>query len=186
MNDQDIIRLLEQRSEQGLAELKNTYADYLFTIANSILTDREDSEECVNDVYLRVWNSIPPNHPEVLSSFIGRIARNLALDTLKKRQAQKRGSGVGSTQLEKLDNFLTQPSVFLQGEESDDIRAAMDRFLRNLSSVEREVFTDHYLYSTPLASIAAQREMTLSCVTSMLFRLRKRLKAVLVQSEIRI
>ena len=91
MDDEGIIRLYWDRDETAITETSKKYGKYCFSIAYSILNDHEDSEECVNDTYTKVWNSIPPKKPSILSAFIGRIVRNLALDRYKRKTAQKRG-----------------------------------------------------------------------------------------------
>ena len=80
MTDQEIIQLYRQRSEEALKQTQDVYGRYLFSIAQSILPDGEDSRECVNDALLRAWDSIPPAEPECLQTFLGKITRNLAID----------------------------------------------------------------------------------------------------------
>ena len=88
MDDEGIIRLYWNRDETAISETSTKYGKYCFSIANSILHNNEDSEECVNDTYTKVWNSIPPQKPSVFSAFIGRIVRNLALDRFKRKTAE--------------------------------------------------------------------------------------------------
>ena len=85
MKDVRIIELFWQRDETALTEVENKYANYCFAIAWKILMNREDSEECVNDTWLAAWNTIPPKRPSILPSFLGRITRNFAIDTLRKK-----------------------------------------------------------------------------------------------------
>ena len=85
MEDEKIIELFWQRDETALTEVENKYANYCFAIAWKILMNREDSEECVNDTWLAAWNTIPPKRPSILPSFLGRITRNFAIDTLRKK-----------------------------------------------------------------------------------------------------
>ena len=90
MNDAAIIDLYWARSESAVSETAKRYGAYCAAIAMNILQNREDAEECVNDAYLKAWNSIPPQRPAALASFLGRITRNLSLDRYKARKAQKR------------------------------------------------------------------------------------------------
>jgi len=90
MNDAAIIDLYWARSESAVSETAKRYGHYCAAIAMNILQNREDAEECVNDAYLKAWNSIPPQRPAALASFLGRITRNLSLDRYKARKAQKR------------------------------------------------------------------------------------------------
>ena len=78
-DDKGILLLLNQRSEQALRETATQYGALCRSTARNILGSEEDAEECVNDTYLGVWNSIPPNHPDSLSAYVCRIARNLSL-----------------------------------------------------------------------------------------------------------
>ena len=93
MDDRTIIRLYWNRDEQAIPATAEKYGRYCASIAGNILGSKEDAEECVNDVYLHVWNSIPPHRPEVLSAFLGKITRNLALNLYKHNTADKRGGG---------------------------------------------------------------------------------------------
>ena len=93
MEDQAIIALLWERNQEALAALSQTYGRYCRTIAENILKNREDAEECVNDAYLRAWNAIPPQRPRALGAFLGRIVRNLSFNRWEARRAEKRGGG---------------------------------------------------------------------------------------------
>lgn len=93
MEDNDILDLYWKRSEQAVSETSAKYGSYCSTIANNILENRCDAEECVNSTYLRAWNSIPPHRPLMLSTYLGKITRNLSLDKYKERFAEKRMGG---------------------------------------------------------------------------------------------
>lgn len=93
MEDEKIIELYWQRSPQAIDETSRKYGAYCMRLSMNILMNREDSEENVNDTYLRVWNAIPPQRPQFFAAFLGRIARNLALNRYKARTAEKRGGG---------------------------------------------------------------------------------------------
>ena len=94
MEDSEIISLFFARSEQAVAELDRQYGAAVKKTASNILPDRLDAEECVNDTYLRVWNSIPPQRPNPLVSFVCKIARNLALDRYRSSRAEKRNGSL--------------------------------------------------------------------------------------------
>lgn len=91
MKDSEIVALYWERSEEAVAETKAKYGWYCTSIAYQILSSVEDSEECVSDAYWKTWSSIPPNRPEDLRSYIGKITRNLALNRIKAGSAKKRG-----------------------------------------------------------------------------------------------
>ncbi len=93
MNDQQIIELFIQRSETAISQTEKKYGKYCYSIAHNILHNEQDSEECVNDTYLRAWNAIPPKKPNHLATFLGKITRNLAQDRYKYNNREKRGNG---------------------------------------------------------------------------------------------
>ena len=93
MDDKGIIDLYFDRSEKAISETAVKYGKYCFSIAFNILTDKEDSEESVNDTWLAAWNNIPPRVPAILSTFLGKITRNISLNRWKSRRAYKRGGG---------------------------------------------------------------------------------------------
>ena len=83
MEDTVIINLYFDRSEKAIQATEEKYSRYCFSIAWNILYDKEDSDECVNDTWLATWNSIPPRKPAILSAFLGKITRNLAIDCFR-------------------------------------------------------------------------------------------------------
>ena len=80
MEDSQIIALLFERSEQAIRVLQDKYGNLCRSVASNILPDIRDVEECISDTYLRVWKSIPPQHPDRLDCYVARVARNAALD----------------------------------------------------------------------------------------------------------
>ncbi len=102
MEDLQIIELFWQRSESAVTETARKYGRYCHTIAYNILHSREDSEECVNDTYLNAWRTIPPQRPERLSTFLGKITRNLSLKRWEQYHAEKRGAGQTALALDEL------------------------------------------------------------------------------------
>ena len=103
MNDKQIIDLYFSRSEQSIKETKIKYSSFCRKIAYNILSNNEDTDECENDTYLKIWNSIPPNNPENFKAYIGKITRNIALDIWKKNHTQKRNAGI-----DRIGNNLNQ------------------------------------------------------------------------------
>ena len=93
MNDQEIIALYWAKEERAISATAEKYGSYCHAIAYNILYDRFDAEECVNDTYLGAWNSIPPQRPNRLAAFLGKITRNLALNRYKRNHAAKRSGG---------------------------------------------------------------------------------------------
>ena len=110
MTDTEILGLYMARSESAISETARQYGAYCTAIAMNILRNREDSEECVNDTYLNAWNAIPPQQPDVLSSFLGRITRNLSLDRYKSRKAAKRAGDETALLLSELEDCIPSGS----------------------------------------------------------------------------
>lgn len=102
MEDTAILELYWARDEQAIAETQKSYGKYCYSIAYHILHDREDTEECLNDTWMRAWNAIPPKKPNRLELFLGTITRNLSFDRWKAKNAQKRGNGIMDTTLDEL------------------------------------------------------------------------------------
>lgn len=92
MDDSGIIELFFERSEKAIAELSRKYGALIKKLAENILRNKQDAEDCVNDTYFDVWNAIPPQKPRSLTAFVCRIARNISLDRFRKNSAQKRGA----------------------------------------------------------------------------------------------
>lgn len=106
MTDEEIVQLFFQRKEEAVQEISKKYSSYCFKIANNILNNREDSEECVNDTWMQAWNTIPPTRPKYLRLFVAKIVRNLSFSRYKLKNAKKRGSGEMILVLEELEECI--------------------------------------------------------------------------------
>lgn len=182
--DQKIIDLYWNRSENAITETAVKYGRYCTSIAYGILKSREDAQECVSDAYLTAWNAIPPRRPADLGTYLGKITRNLSIDRLRTRNRDKRGGGEMPLALEELEEVV----VGSDSPENEAIRkelaASMNRFLGELTVQERYVFVRRYWYLDSLADIAKNTGFSGSKVASMLFRLRGRLKKQLIKEEL--
>ena len=182
--DQKIIDLYWNRSENAITETAVKYGRYCTSIAYGILKSREDAQECVSDAYLMAWNVIPPRRPADLGTYLGKITRNLSIDRLRTRNRDKRGGGEMPLALEELEEVV----VGSDSPENEAIRkelaASMNRFLGELTVQERYVFLRRYWYLDSLADIAKNTGFSGSKVASMLFRLRGRLKKQLIKEEL--
>lgn len=178
MEDRDIIALFWSRDESAIRETAAKYGKYCYSIAYNILADGADAEETLNDTYLEAWNSIPPNKPDVLSSFIGGIARRNAIDRVRLRTAEKRGGGEITAVLDELCDVIGDGDVEseIEGRLLSDI---IDRFLNSLGETERRVFMRRYWYVDSVKDISKRFGFSESRVKSMLFRTRKKLKKLL-------
>lgn len=183
-DDSSIVQLFWERSEKALTAVAEKYGRFCSSITRNILGNQEDAEECVNDTYLAVWNSIPPQRPSVLAPFIGRIARNMALNRYKLNHAEKRGGGEFPMVLEEL-------SEVIQGSESADgelyqkeLLKMIHDFLEKLPSDKRKIFVCRYFYSDSIKDIALRMNMTQNNVAVILNRLRNQLRAILQEGEL--
>ena len=173
MEDNRIIDLYWARSEEAVAQTARKYGGYCRRIAWNILYNPEDTDECVNDTYLRAWDTIPPQRPKVLQTFLARITRNLSLDRWRRNQAQKRDSGVFLA-LEELEACV--PGC--DGNMSEDIaiRDALNGFLGNLKPEHRKIFLRRYWYLSPVKEIAEDYSISESKVKMILLRTREKLR----------
>ena len=180
LEDSQIIDLFFERSEQAIAELDRKYGPAVRKTAANILRDREDAEECVNDTYLGVWNSVPPHRPEPLGSYVCRIARNIAVSRLRANTAARRSGGVELV-LDELAECIPA-SVDLEGElEARELLAAIERFLSTLSYDDRFLFVRRYWYADSVKEIAAAVHSRENRVAVRLFRLREKLQKFLMK-----
>lgn len=186
MDDKQIVALYWERSETAISETAQKYGKYCRYIALNILHNDEDSEECVNDTYLRAWNNIPPHRPAVLKTYLGKITRNLSLDRYEKLNAEKRNSGQMSLVFEELQECLPSLESTESMIEEITLTDILNRFLSSLSSEQRKVFMRRYWYLSPIKEIAAEYGMSESKVKMSLLRSRNKLKKMLEKEGISI
>ncbi|MBQ1849346.1 MAG: sigma-70 family RNA polymerase sigma factor [Lachnospiraceae bacterium] len=185
MKDTEILDLYFARDEQAIAQTQSKYGTYCFSIAFHILHDQEDSDECVNDTWMRAWNSIPPNRPDHLNIFLGTITRNLSFDRYKKKKAMKRGSGDTFVQLDELEECIPDANSSTEAAvEAAELQTMINDFLKTLPEKECNVFLRRYWYSEEYADIAKRYGMNLNSVKTSLFRTRAKLKAFLEKQGI--
>ena len=184
MEDQKIIDLYFARSEQAIQETDAKYGGYCYSIAFNILTNQEDSEECVSDTYLSAWNAMPPKRPNFLSAFLGRITRYISIDRWRKRSSQKRGGGEIPLALEELLECVSQSESIEDTLQRKQAAAALNRFLDALPEAERRVLLCRYWYLDSIASIAEKTGFTPGKVATMLCRTRKKLRICLEKEEL--
>ncbi len=179
MEDRRIVELYLARSEEAIAETDRKYGKYCSYIAFSILSSRQDAEECVNDTYMRAWNAIPPHKPVQLSTFLGKITRNLALNRYKSLHAQKRGKDQVDVALSELEECIGGTSKVETRADELVVVEVMNRFLAGQPKLNRVVFVKRYWYLSSIKEIADELGMNENRITSMLFRMRKELKKCL-------
>ena len=173
MDDKMIIALLSERDERAVIEIQQKYREYCLFIARNILENEEDAKECLNATLLGVWNSVPPNNPKGLRTYIGAVCRRTALKQIEKRMAEKRGGGRGEVALEELEEVLKcDPNSV----DEIALRDMLQRFLRSLSKKSRIVFIQKYWYFQTIEEIAKDLGMSTDSVKSSLYRSREKLR----------
>lgn len=174
MEDKQIVELYWERSETAIAETEKKYGRYCHYIAYQILYNDEDAEQIVNDTYLKIWNTIPPQRPDLLKSYAGMISRQLALNAYEMQHTQKRGGQVPLV-LDELSECI--PGSANSADMGDNIALsdALDRFIRSLPRRTRNIFVRRYFYMSTISEIAEDFFMKESNVTMHLLRTRRKL-----------
>ena len=178
MKDEHIIALYFARDDAAITETSQKYGSYLMSIAQRILHNVSDSEEVVNDTYHGAWRTIPPKRPDVLRLFLARITRNIAIDRLEYRLAQKRNSDK-DVLLSEVSEFLPDKTDVEASWEASETGAAINVFLATLDQRSRVIFLKRYFYANSIREIADGLELTESLIKNSLFRTRKKLRTYL-------
>lgn len=176
MKDYEIINLYWSRDESAITATEKTYGNYCYSIAYNILNSKEDSEECVSDTWLNAWNSIPPHRPEHLSTYLGKITRNLSLNRYKQQTAQKRGNGRVELALAELENCVPAQTRMEQIADKMELASVIEKFLLTYPRTERNIFLGRYWYLYSISELASAYRMSESKIASLLYRMRKKLK----------
>ncbi len=177
ISDAEIKRLFFSRDERAVDEVDKKYGALLLKTATDILCP-EDAEECVNDAYMRLWNSIPPQDPKNLVAYALKAVRNVSLSRLEYNRAEKRGGGVLICELDECANYSDRQAT------ESELSEAIDRFLRGLSREKRVIFVLRYFNGEPLGEIAGRIGCGEGRIKSVLWRLRKELKKYLEREGI--
>ncbi len=179
VDDNAIVELYLSRNEEAIEQTAQKYGLKLRKIAYGILDDLETAKECENDTYNETWNLIPPHEPRTyLFPFVGRIARNIALNICKKNNAQKR-SAVYCELTREMEECIPAPDVAAEKEDAEILTGLINSFLETCSKEQRLVFVRRYWYFDPVNSIAVACGFSPAKVKTMLFRLRADLKQYL-------
>lgn len=181
MEDQAIIDLYWAREERAIEETAQKYGSYCRAIAQNILRNRSDTEECLNDTWLQTWNSLPPQRPNILPVYLGTITRNLSLNRCRRANAQRRGQGKLELAYEELQESVPDHATVEQQVAARELGRKLDKFLRSLSLKDCCIFLRRYWYMDTNLQIAQRYHMTEGGVKANLHRTRKKLKAYLEQ-----
>lgn len=181
MNDEKIVQLYWNRDEQAIPATAQKYGNYCTSIAKNILGNLEDAEECVNDTYLNAWNSMPPHRPGVLSTFLGKIVRNLSFNRYKYNTADKRGGGELPLVLDELSDLVSGKDDVEQEINRKELVNTIDAFLDSLSPEKRRIFISRYWHTDSISEIALRHGMKDGAVSMTLNRLRLKLRNYLLE-----
>lgn len=181
MEDNRILELFFARDEAALQLTREKYGRYLNGIAYAVLRDAGAAEECENDTYLRAWEQMPPERPQVLSAFLGTITRRLALDRYRHAHTAKRGGGVADLSLTELEECVPAGSTVYDDMESRELAAVISAFLHTLPEETCAVFLRRYWYMDSISELAQRYNCSPGRIRILLMRTRQALRAHLEQ-----
>ena len=183
MDDRDLLRLFAERSERAITETEQKYGRLCRRLAQRILDNSEDAEECVNDALLQAWNAIPPEQPANLPAYLNVLTRNIALNRLKANNRFMRGGGQVPAVLDELAECVPAAESVEAEYDRRSFLAALERFLDTLSRDARVIFVRRYWYMNTCREIADAYQMSESKVRVSLTRTRRKLKAFLEKED---
>lgn len=177
MEDEAIVSLYWERSEQAITETESKYGRFCYSIAYHLLHNAEDATESVNDTYLEAWNSMPPHRPNSLAAFLGRITRRLSVDRWRSTNAKKRGGGEYPLILDELSECIPSKDSVEQQVELKELAETVNRFLNGLTEEKQKVFLRRYWFGNSMEELANEFGFSVGKVKSMLFHTRESLRA---------
>lgn len=183
MEDEMIIDLFMNRSEQAINELSYKYGKLAQSVCENILNNRSDAEECVNDSLFTTWNSIPPTRPTSLKAYFVGVARNKAFDRYRYNTSAKRDT-FGDVAIDELEEYLSTDSTIEAEYEAAELSAAITEFLRKIKKEDRVMFLCRYYLSDSIPDIAKNMNIKESVVTLRLFRTREKLRKHLKKEKL--
>lgn len=178
MEDNEIIKLFQERSEQAIMELSKKYGTICTKIARNILKNSLDAEECVNDAYLGVWNTVPPQNPNPLLTYVCRIVRNLSIKKYHSNTSAKRNSFYDAA-LDELEACIASGQTIESELAAKELTGLIDTFLGTLDKTNRVIFVRRYWYSDSVSDIAERMHMNSNNVSVRLSRMRTKLSKFL-------
>lgn len=183
IEDEKIIELFFERSEQGIQELDIKYGKLFHKLSYNIVNDRQDAEECVNDAYLGAWNTIPPEKPCPLLTYICKIVRNISLNIYYKKEAAKRNSTY-TIAMEEIEACLASPNTVEAEIEAKELARIIEDFLDTLTKKERIIFMCRYAYSDTYSDIAKHVGVSEKNVSVRLTLIRRKMKEYLKERKV--
>ncbi len=181
MDDKLIVELYWRKDSGAISATSQKYGAYCYTIADNILHSHEDSQECVNDTWLRAWDSIPPQRPSVLRLFLAKITRSIAFNRYNARNAEKRGGGEITAVLDELSECVAASSEVHAEYEAKELSRCINRFVHSLPERDGNVFLRRYFFNDSVSDIAVRYGLSENNVMVILSRTRKKLKKLLTE-----
>ena len=182
-DDEKIIELFFERSEQGIRELDMKYGKICHNLSYNIVNSRRDAEECVNDAYLGAWNAIPPANPHPLLTYICKIVRNISLKIYYRKEAAKRNSTY-TIAMEEIEACIADPNTVEAEIEARELARIIEAFLDTLTVKERVIFMRRYAYADTYADIAKRVGISEKNVSVRLTLIRQKMKQYLIEREV--
>ena len=183
IDDEKIIELFFERSEQAIRELDIKYGKICHNLSYNIVNSRQDAEECVNDAYLGAWNAIPPVRPNPLLSYIVKIVRNISLKIYWRKEAAKR-SGHYTVALEEIEGYIAAPNTVEAEIEAKELARIIEAFLDTLTTENRVIFMRRYWFSDSYKDIAEFMGLSEKNISVRLTRIREKMKQYLIEREV--
>ena len=180
MEDNEIIRLFQERDERAIQEAENKYGLFLLRLAKNVTGNAEDARECLNDAWLRAWKHIPPDEPANLRAYLGRIIRNLALNRYEREHAEKRSMAMTEL-LDEWEDCLPASSDVEKEIDAKELTKLLNRWLGTLSQEDRRIFVCRYWYGESVKEMARRYGIRPGAMTQRLYRLRLSLRALLTK-----
>ena len=183
IDDEKIIELFFERSEQGIRELDMKYGKICHNLSYNIVNSSRDAEECVNDAYLGAWNAIPPARPNLLLSYIVKIVRNISLKIYWRKEAAKRSSHY-TIALEEIEACIADQKTVEDEIEARELARIIEEFLDTLTVENRVIFMRRYWFSDSYKDIAELVGLSEKNVSVRLTRIREKMKQYLIEREV--
>ena len=183
MEDEKIIALFWERSEQSIGELDRKYGKICRSLSYHIVNDRQDAEECVNDAYLGAWNAIPPARPCPLLAYLCKIVRNISLNLYHRKEAAKR-RGSYTIAMEEIEACLADPNTVETAIDARELAHILEDFLKTLTVDNRVIFLRRYWFADSCRDIAGRVGLSEKNVSVRLVRIRQKLKDHLREREV--
>lgn len=183
MSDEEIINLYWERQEKAISETDKKYGKYCNAISFNILQNIEEAKENVNDTYLKAWNNIPPQKPNVLKVYLGRIARNLAINQYERKSAKKRNYTLEIV-LDELNECILANNNVEEVVDYNELVNRLNSFMSELSQDKRKIFLERYWYLYSIKEIASKNKISESNAKTILLRIRNTLKDYLKEGDL--